>query len=119
MSAQGCRPDRGGVHVCLYRPRNALPSTAPGTLFGCVAPLTLPLVSFLLALLLPLWAHNLSHVQRPWPQGLGFDSGGVAWPHVVQKQMYVLLLAQFVLAAIQAHHVMHYVMHYVMHHLKH
>ena len=79
----------------------AMMVTSIGTLFGCIAPITIVVVAVWLYLLLPVWSHNLSHVLRPYPQGHGFDGGGLAWPHAVRMQMYVLLIAQFVLAAIQ------------------
>ena len=84
-----------------YIYNRAMMVTSIGTLFGCIAPVTVVVVAVWLCLLLPVWSHNLSHVLRPYPQGHGFDGGGLAWPEAVQMQCYVLCIAQFVLAAIQ------------------
>jgi hypothetical protein len=64
-----------------------------GTMFACIAPLTVFFVILWLLVAVPIWSYNLQYVWRP-RAGFGFDSGGFFWPSVIRLQIFALQAAQ-------------------------
>lgn len=86
-------PRFGQKLVYPYKYSRAMMVLNVGTMFACIAPLSVFFVLLWLLMVVPIWSYNLQYVWRP-RAGFGFDTGGFFWPSVIRLQIFALQAAQ-------------------------